>query len=91
MGFGVSSAFHKIKEQHPFIERYRHAWPVPMLIRQFLNNHCGHLRAKAAADEETPADVDSDVAGPSATTPTSNPGNDNDGDGSDANVSDIDD
>jgi hypothetical protein len=39
--------FCQVKEQYPFIERYHHAWPVYMLMRQYLNNSCGYQRAKA--------------------------------------------
>jgi hypothetical protein len=69
----ILSVFHKVKAKYPFIEKYHNAWPVNMLIQQYLNNHRNNLRAKAAADEGTP-DVDPDVAGPSTATPTGGEG-----------------
>jgi len=39
---------YQIKEQFPFIEQYHGAWPAMMLIRQFLTNHRGYVRKKAA-------------------------------------------
>jgi hypothetical protein len=90
----ILSIFHKVKANYPFIEKYHNAWPVNMLIQQYLNNHRNNLRAKAAADEGTPdQDVDPGVAGPSTVTPTAGPNNDDDDDddGSDVTISDIDD
>ncbi|KAF9644717.1 hypothetical protein BDM02DRAFT_877024 [Thelephora ganbajun] len=66
----VAKVIAAIKEQCPFVRKYRNAWPATMLIRQFLNNHHGHRRTKMAADEETPPDAAPSIAGPSAATPT---------------------
>ena len=35
-----------MKDKYPFIESYFNNWPVYMLMRQFLNNHCANEHAK---------------------------------------------
>lgn len=65
-----------------------------LLLRQFLNNYRGNLRAQAAANEATPA-----TAGPAAVVTAPNPDGNNNGaedeegseeeDESDVMVSDI--
>ncbi|KAF9643472.1 hypothetical protein BDM02DRAFT_3132408 [Thelephora ganbajun] len=89
----VAKVITAIKERYPFIRKYRDAWPATMLIRQFLNNHHGHHRAKMAVDEETPPDAAPSAAGSYPATPTPDlSGNDDSQDKeSDVSVSDIDD
>lgn len=50
---------YQVQGEYPFIKEYDNAWPVNMLIMQYLNNHRANLRAKAG----------SGTAGPSTGTP----------------------
>jgi len=87
--FFYSLAFHQVKEHYPFIVKYHNAWPVYMLIHQYLNNYCNNLRVNAA--NATPA-ITGPTAAPAPDLDT-NGGNDGDqGDeGSNVTISDLDD
>lgn len=95
-----SPPFHQIQEEYPFIGRYRNAWPVSMLIRQFMNNRRGYRQANLNTDADVDddenvnpnpdADADEQTAGPSTTTMTAEPGdNENHNSSEDENLSDV--
>ncbi|KAF9791034.1 hypothetical protein BJ322DRAFT_1104689 [Thelephora terrestris] len=46
-----------VAEKYPFVAKYRNAWPVRMLMQQYMANHRANLRAKRAASKATPADT----------------------------------
>jgi len=88
---------YQLKEQYPFLAKYRNSWPVIILMRQFLNNHRAHVKAKIAAAKTATANTGSHTAGPSNTAPglaggSSNGGNngdDSDDSESDVSISDV--
>lgn len=87
--------FRQVKSERPFVAHYRDAWPVKLLMCQFVNNNRGYRRQKIR--KQAIRDDGPNTAGPStATSHPTNPGNNNgeggDGSGeeSDVNISDID-
>ena len=84
-----------MKEEYPFLKEYKNAWPVRLLIPQYINNHHANLRTKTAASEPAPANTGG-AAGPSAEAPGPD-GDDPNMDGSqngnqsDVTVSNVDD
>ena len=80
---------HQIKEQYPFIKVYHNAWPVYILIRQFLTNHRQYIAKKAriAAEAAAAANVGPSTAGPS----TATSGNNGDQDDNDSDITSDDD
>ncbi|KAF9781750.1 hypothetical protein BJ322DRAFT_1111676 [Thelephora terrestris] len=92
-----------VQEQFPFIAKYRNAWPVILLMRQFQNNRRNHQRALAAANRVGAAAAavapdlnergnnDGNEGGDGALGNDNNNNNDEDEDESNIIVSDIDD
>ena len=85
---------HQVKDEYPFIKEYQNAWPVKMLMIQYLDNHRANLRTKAAA-RSTPTSPCRDTAGPSTTAAIpedhgADHGGSQSGDPSNVSVSDID-
>jgi hypothetical protein len=59
-----SPTLYQIKVKFPFIEKYRMAWPVTMLIRQFLTNHRANLAKMARATSADNGSGAADAPGP---------------------------
>jgi hypothetical protein len=87
-----SPVCHQVAEKYPFVTKYRNAWPVRMLMQQYMANHRANLRAKRAASKATPADTGRGSVGPANLDLNDTEGNgDEHEDESDVIVSDLDD
>ena len=83
----------QIIAEYPFVARYQNAWPVRLLMLQFMGNTRNNMRAKGNINnnDQGPQDDSPDIARPSTTTPAANPDGDGEDEGpSDVNISDID-
>ena len=75
--------FYQVKDQYPFIAKYKTAWPVKSLTCQYMTNHRQYRRrAKVnGTEQDHPEGEDPDMTMPSAPNPVN--ANDSSGGGQD--------